>query len=124
MQDLVESSRSQYGRVDDVRPIRGRHEEDPAPRFDSVHFRQQLVDDSRPRSGVAVLGTARAQGVDLVEKDDARRRISRPLEARSHRPLRLAHVLRKNGKRKHEPSTPIKMSVNDQIINELDLIEI
>lgn len=40
---------------------------------------------------------ARAKGIDLIEEDDARRRVAPPLEDLSHGSLALTHVLRKEG---------------------------
>ena len=47
--DLVESARAEDGGVNDVRPIRSRHDEHLLALVEAVHHRQQLVDHQRAR---------------------------------------------------------------------------
>lgn len=91
--DLVEPAGPEDGRIDDVGPVARGHEEHLPPALDAVHLRQHLIDDPRRRRAVA-LRALWAQGVDLVEEDDAGRRVAGPNEALAHRLLALADVLR------------------------------
>lgn len=47
VQDLVQTTRSQHGRIDNVRPIGGGHQKYALALLNAVHFGQQLIDDTR-----------------------------------------------------------------------------
>lgn len=70
----VEAAGPQQRRVQDVRPVGGRDQDDAGPRVEPVHFDQQLV--QRLLALVVPAAQARAalaaHGVDLVDEDDAR----------------------------------------------------
>ncbi len=70
----VEAARAQQGRVEDVRPVRRRDEDDPTLDVEPVHLHEQLVERLLPlvvpaaETGAAVP----AHRVDLVDEDDRR----------------------------------------------------
>jgi hypothetical protein len=82
----VEAARPQQRRVEDVRPIRGRDQDDVVLHLEAVHLDQQLVEGllslvvaaAHPRAAVAT------DGVDLVHEDDAGRVLLRLLEQVAH----------------------------------------
>src|SRR4030095_15231431 len=71
----VEAARTQQGRVEDVGTVRRRDQDDPVVRFEPVHLDEELVEGllalvvpaAEPGPAVA------ADGVDLVDEDDAGR---------------------------------------------------
>ena len=71
----VEAARPQQGRVEDVRPVGGRDEDDVVLHLEAVHLDQELVEGllalvvAAAEAGAAVA----AHGVDLVDEDDAGR---------------------------------------------------
>ena len=71
---LVEAPRPQQRGVEDVRPVRGRHDDQFLVRLEAVHLGQQLVEGLLALVvPAAEAGAARAaDGVDLVDEDDAR----------------------------------------------------
>ena len=70
----VEAARTQQRRVEDVGPVGGRDEDDPAAHVEAVHLDEQLVQGllalvvAAAHAGAAVP----ADGVDLVDEDDRR----------------------------------------------------
>ena len=78
----VETTRPKQGRVEDVRPVGGGDQNDASPLAEAVHLDQQLVE----RLFTLVMSTAEtrttltADGVDLVDEDDARRILLRLFE--------------------------------------------
>lgn len=74
---LVEASRSQQRVVQQVWPIGRANDENVSGCVDAVHFRQQLRHDAVHNTAAIGRATAgRRQSVELVKKDDARRRRS------------------------------------------------
>src|SRR5205807_9574507 len=71
----VEAARTQQRRIEDVRAIRRRDEDDAFVRFEAVHLDEQLIERllalvvAAAEAGAAMS----ADGVDLVDEDDARR---------------------------------------------------
>ena len=94
----IESSRTEKRRVEDVGPVGGGDDDDPRMRLEAVHFDQQLIE------GLLALfvaertaAAASPDGVELVDKDDARRVAAGILEeaphaGRSHAGIHLDEV--------------------------------
>jgi len=78
----VEPPRAQERRIEDVRPVRGRDQDDVVLHLEPVHLHQQLVQ----RLLALVIAAAHARPamatdrIDLVDEDDARTRLLRLLE--------------------------------------------
>ena len=78
----VEAARAQERRVEDVRPVRGGDEDDVVLQLEPVHLDEELVQRllalvvTAAQAGAAMA----ADGVDLVDEDDARARLLRLLE--------------------------------------------
>ena len=78
----VEAARAQQRRVEDVGPVRRRDEDDVVLRLEAVHLDEELVERllalvvTAAEPGAAVP----ADGVDLVDEDDAGARLLRLLE--------------------------------------------
>ncbi len=82
----VEAAGAQQRRVEDVRPVRGRDQDDVVLQLEPVHLDEELVQRllalvvTAAEAGAAMA----ADGVDLVHEDDARRRLLRLLEEVAH----------------------------------------
>ena len=82
----VEAARAQQRRVEDVGPVRGRDEDDVVLQLEPVHLDEELVERllalvvTAAEAGAAMA----ADGVDLVDEDDARARLLRLLEEVAH----------------------------------------
>ena len=83
----VEAARAQERRVEDVGPVRGRHQDDALLGVEAVHLDEQLVERvlalvvaAHDRAPPA----AAADGVDLVDEDDAGRLLLGLLEEVAH----------------------------------------
>mmetsp|Transcript_7662 Transcript_7662/g.16937 ORF Transcript_7662/g.16937 Transcript_7662/m.16937 type:complete len:557 (+) Transcript_7662:788-2458(+) len=90
--ELVEPAGAQHRRVDNVGPVGGADDEDGLLGAHAIHLGEDLVDDAVSRTaGVAARRAARARDrVELVEKEDARRRAARLVKQLAHVGLRLA----------------------------------
>mmetsp|Transcript_40419 Transcript_40419/g.130352 ORF Transcript_40419/g.130352 Transcript_40419/m.130352 type:complete len:418 (+) Transcript_40419:362-1615(+) len=88
----VEAARPQQRRVERVRAVGRREDDDAAVSVEAVHLGQDLVDDAVARAArVAARRAARARNrVELVEKEDAGRGTARLVEELAHVRLRLA----------------------------------
>ena len=91
---LVQPAGPEDGRVEDVGPVGGGHQEHAAPHLHPVHLRQQLVHHPARRAAIPIAArrSTRTQRVQLVEKDDTGRGVAGALEAGAHRPFALADV--------------------------------
>ena len=82
----VEAARPEKGGVEDVRPVRGRDQDDVVLHLEAVHLDQELV--QRLLALVVAAAETRAamaaDGVDLVHEDDAGRRLLGLLEEVAH----------------------------------------
>jgi len=82
----IETARAQQRRIEHVRAVRGRHQDDAFVRFEAVHLDQQLVQGlfalvvTAAEAGAAMA----ADRVDLVDEDDARRVLLALLEQVAH----------------------------------------
>ena len=82
----VEPARAQQRRVEDVRPVGGRDQDDVGARVEAVHLDEQLVERllalvvAAAEAGAALA----ADRVDLVDEDDARRVLLGLLEQVAH----------------------------------------
>ena len=82
----VEAARAQQRRVEDVGPVGGGDEDDAVLRLEAVHLDEQLVEGllalvvAAAHAGAAVA----ADGVDLVDEDDAGRVLLGLLEQVAH----------------------------------------
>mmetsp|Transcript_18852 Transcript_18852/g.58010 ORF Transcript_18852/g.58010 Transcript_18852/m.58010 type:complete len:227 (-) Transcript_18852:9-689(-) len=102
-EELVDAAGPRERRVEQLRSIRGGHDVDLPPRVEAVQLGQQLVHDAVRHRVIRVLArrtsrtdtptAARAEGVDFVEEDDARRRGAGAREERADLALALAHEL-------------------------------
>ena len=78
----VEATRAEQSRVEDVRPVRGGDQDDVVLQLEAVHLDEELVERllalvvTAAEPGAAVA----ADGVDLVDEDDAGARLLRLLE--------------------------------------------
>ena len=90
--ELIEATGAQHGRVDDVRPVGGADDEHVLLGAHAVHFGEHLVDDAiGGAAAVAAAAAARlGYGVELVEEEHTRRRLARLVEHVAHVRLRLA----------------------------------
>eukprot|EP00963_Diacronema_lutheri_P005940 scaffold492_cov341-Pavlova_lutheri.AAC.2 len=82
----VEPPRPHKRRIQEVRAIRGRHQDDPGVRREAVHLRKQLIEGLLPllvglRLAICPRKTER---IDLVDENDAGSIDARPLEEVSH----------------------------------------
>ena len=95
LQVQVEAAGAQQGRVEDVRAVGGPEDQNAVELLDAVQLGEELADD--PLGARASRSPAAAswdQGVDLVEEDDAGRRLLGLAEDLAHAALGLADVLR------------------------------
>ena len=78
----VETARAQQGRVQDVRPVGGRHHDDAFGGLEAVHLGQHLVERLLPLVVAAAEAGAplAADGVDLVDENDGRGLLAGRLE--------------------------------------------
>ena len=68
----VKTPRAQEGGIDHVQPIRRPQYDHSFQLLDAVHLGEKLADDTISHPRIATpRATYRAQGVDLVEEDDA-----------------------------------------------------
>ncbi|BAT05417.1 Os08g0413050, partial [Oryza sativa Japonica Group] len=90
--ELVEAARPEHRRVDDVRPVGGADDEHRLLGVDAVHLGEQLVEHAvRRAAGVAdAVAALDGDGVELVEEEDARRRLPRLVEQVADVALALA----------------------------------
>ena len=106
----IESSRTEKRRVEDVGPVGGGDDDDPCMRLEAVHFDQQLIE------GLLALfvaertaAAASPDGVELVDKDDARRVaagiLEEPHAGRSHAGIHLDEV-RTTGEQERDARLP------------------
>ena len=76
LDDGVEAAGPQQGRVQQVQAVGGPQHQDPLQFLDAVQLGQELAEDPLRDMGIgAALAPGRDQGVDLVEEDDAGRRL-------------------------------------------------
>src|SRR5262249_16721988 len=82
----VEAARAQERRIEDVRPVGGGDQDDALIRLEAVHLDQQLVQRllALVIAAAATGAPMAADGVDLVDEDDARRILLRLLEHVAH----------------------------------------
>jgi hypothetical protein len=78
----VEAAGSQQGRIEDLGPVGRRHDDDPLLGIETVHLHQQLVQGLFPLvvAAVAARPPRLAEGVELVDEDDAGGLIPRLIE--------------------------------------------
>src|SRR5262249_10848194 len=79
----VEAARSQQGRIEHIRTVGGRQDDDALARAEPVHLGQNLVErllllGAAAREDAAATGTP--DGVELVDEYDRRRRLTGLLE--------------------------------------------
>ena len=82
----IEAARAQQRRIEHVRTVRRRHEDDAFVRFEAVHLDEQLVQRllalvvAAAEAGAAMA----ADGVDFIDEDDAGRVLLALLEQVAH----------------------------------------
>jgi hypothetical protein len=82
----VETARTQQRRVQHVRTVGGRNQDDALIGFEAVHLHQQLVERlfALVIAAAKACATVPADGVDFVDEDDARRILLGLLEHVAH----------------------------------------
>src|SRR6266702_1857116 len=90
---LVEPPGAAHRRVEHVRTDRRAEDEDAAPRIETVELGEERVDDARRGLGQGLVAP-QDERIELVKKDDARRRRARTREHLPHCALALPDVLR------------------------------
>ena len=87
----IEPAGAAQGGVNGLEPIRRTDHHHIAPPLEPVHQRQELSDDAL-FPFTAHFAASRGDGVELVDEDDGRRALLRPLEHRAQPLLRFAIV--------------------------------